>query len=112
MKHCRDCVLHESVLLVQGNQSDDIFNEGDYELCDFSTPSPKPRKPIYKEWKLVRNPLECVYSDIVGQAKTNSFGGSQYFVALWDEAKRFSLVQFICYNSDSADAFKGMIDEL
>lgn len=60
----------------------------------------------------MKNLFDCIYFDVVVPTRTKSLGSSQNFVNLLDEASGHSLVQFITYKSETADAVEDTIGEL
>lgn len=51
-------------------------------------------------------PLEIVHSDVWGPARTESNGGSRYYVTFIDEATRWCVVTFMKAKSETLKAFK------
>ncbi|KAL4272302.1 hypothetical protein GQ457_13G009650 [Hibiscus cannabinus] len=50
--------------------------------------------------------LELVHADVVGPMKTQSFGGSRYFLLFTDECSRMSWVYFLQFKSETFENFK------
>lgn len=58
------------------------------------------------------NPLDRVYTDVVGSIRNPSLSGSQYFVTLHDDCSGFSLIRFLRRKSKASEAVQEMVKEI
>ncbi|KAL4317940.1 hypothetical protein GQ457_18G004620 [Hibiscus cannabinus] len=61
--------------------------------------------PVGKARRATRY-LELVHTDVVGPMKTQSFGGSRYFLLFTDDCSRMSWVYFLQFKSETFENFK------
>ena len=61
--------------------------------------------PKGKAWR-VKKPLELVHSDLYGPMRTNSIGGSRYFLTFIDDYSRKMWVYFLKEKSQVFEIFK------
>lgn len=55
------------------------------------------------------NPIESVFTDVVGTMKYSSIGVENYFVTLLDQYSRFSIIRLLSDKYEAGEAVRGMI---
>ncbi|CAK9826054.1 Retrovirus-related Pol polyprotein from transposon TNT 1-94 [Anthophora retusa] len=75
-------------------------------ICEICAQGKMTRAPFSNKSKRKTMPLEIIHSDICGPMRTESNGGSLYFVTFIDDASRWCEVRFLRRKSEAFAAFR------
>ncbi|CAK9829622.1 Retrovirus-related Pol polyprotein from transposon TNT 1-94 [Anthophora retusa] len=75
-------------------------------ICKICTQGKMTRAPFSNKSKRKTMPLEIIHSDICGPMRTESNGGTLYFVTFIDDASRWCEVRFLRRKSEAFAAFR------
>lgn len=80
---------------------------GELGFCEGCIYGKQSRKsfPVASSWR-ASNCLDLIHADLCGPMKTESFGGSRYFLLFTDDFSRMSWVYFLKLKSETFESFK------
>lgn len=103
----RDSLPH-----VRGSPGREVNTTRVCDDCKKNKSLRSPSRLVGLEDRLAIQPLDPIYSDVVGLMQYRSIGNSNYFVTLLDDCSPYSSVRFVALNSEVADTVAEMVQEL
>lgn len=82
------------------------------EPCALGKSTRTPRRSKKRQTNDAMQPIERVYSDVMGPTRRPSLGKSKYFVTLLDEFSGYTIVRFLHRKSETASAVTETMREM
>lgn len=84
-----------------------LSKQGTVSMCEGCIKGKMNRQPFKSVGEIrSKRPLELVHTDVCGPMRTESIGGSRYFVTFTDDCTRLCVVHFVRQKSDVLNKFK------
>lgn len=111
LRHCGDDLVRASIPHIQGIRTEELTETIRCESCAKEKATQMPMRTLRVEDREAANPLERVFSDVVGPMQHKSIAKLRYFVTLLDSFSHFPLVRFVAFKSKVADTVVSMVQK-